>query len=122
MTETLPAVGLEKTIKKAASAGEAEQSAIRELVLAARARGEDLTGPDGLLKLLTKTVLETALEEEISEHLGYDKHDPAGRNGENSRNGTRSKTVLTDALGLWTSEGCISMYSPALRCRSAPPG
>jgi transposase-like protein len=45
---------------------------------------------------LTKTVLETALDEELAEHLGYDKHDPVGRNGANSRNGTRSKTVLTD--------------------------
>jgi transposase-like protein len=42
------------------------------------------------------TVLETALEAEISEHLGYDRHDPAGRNGDNSRNGHRSKTVLTE--------------------------
>jgi putative transposase len=45
---------------------------------------------------LTKSVLETALEAELSEHLGYDKHDPAGRNRGNSRNGTRSKTVLTE--------------------------
>ncbi len=33
-----------------------------------------MTGPDGLLKALTKTVLEAALEEELTEHLGYDKH------------------------------------------------
>jgi transposase-like protein len=58
-----------------------------------------LTGPDGLLKALTKTVIETALDEEMAEHLGYDKHDPAGRNHGNSRNGVRSKTVLTDAAG-----------------------
>jgi putative transposase len=45
---------------------------------------------------LTKTVLETALETEMSEHLGYDKHDAAGRNGGNSRNGTRAKSVLTE--------------------------
>ncbi len=44
-------------------------------------------------------MIETALDEEMSEYLGYDKHDPAGRNGENSRNGTRSKTVLTDNVG-----------------------
>ena len=68
-------------------------------MVAARARGEDLTGPDGLLKTLTKTVLETALEEEISEHLGYDKHAVEGRNGANSRNGRRAKTVVTDAVG-----------------------
>jgi len=57
-----------------------------------------LTGPGGLLKALTKTVLETALNEELTEHLGYDKHDPAGRDRRDSgniRNGSRSKTVLT---------------------------
>ena len=58
-----------------------------------------MTGPDGLLKALTKTVIETALEEEMSEHLGYDKHEPVGRNRGNSRNGKRAKTVLTDACG-----------------------
>jgi putative transposase len=62
----------------------------------ARAEGVDLVGPGGLLTGLTKTVLETALEAEMSEHVGYDKHDPAGRNGQNSRNGTRTKTVLTE--------------------------
>src|SRR3954469_22848796 len=76
-----------------------ELAAARELVKAARDRGVALTGPDGLLKALTKTVIETALDEEMSEHLGYDKHDPAGRNHGNSRNGTRPKTVLTDAAG-----------------------
>jgi putative transposase len=45
---------------------------------------------------LTKSVLECAVEEEISTHLGCDKHDPAGRNGGNSRNGHREKTVLTE--------------------------
>jgi putative transposase len=45
---------------------------------------------------LTKNVLETALDAEITEHLGYDKHDPAGRGSGNSRNGTRAKTVLTE--------------------------
>lgn len=43
----------------------------RELVRTARARGVALTGPDGMLKALTKTVIETALDEEMSEHLGY---------------------------------------------------
>ena len=56
----------------------------------------DLVGPNGLLNQLTRNVLETALEAEMSEHLGYDKHDVAGRTGGNSRNGTRSKTVLTE--------------------------
>ena len=66
-----------------------------ELVEQARAEGVELVGPGGLLTGLTKAVLETALEAELSAHLGYDKHDPAGRNGLNSRNGTRTKTVLT---------------------------
>lgn len=65
------------------------------LVEQARSEGVELNGPGGLLTGLTKTVLETALEVEITEHLGYDKHDPMGRNGGNSRNGTRPKTVLT---------------------------
>ena len=58
-----------------------------------------LTGPDGLLKAVTKTVIETVLEEEMSEHLGYDKHELVGRKRGNSRNGKQSKTVLTDAAG-----------------------
>ena len=48
----------------------AELDAARELVRLARDRGVALTGPDGLLKALTKTVIETALDEEMSEHLG----------------------------------------------------
>jgi len=48
------------------------------------------------LQQLTKRFLEAALEAEMDEHLGYDKHDPAGRNGGNSRNGRRSKTLLTE--------------------------
>src|SRR5215471_6195074 len=73
-----------------------QQQLAQELVEKARAEGVDLVGPGGLLSGLTKSVLETALEAEMSEHLGYDKHDPAGRDGGNSRNGTRSKTVLTE--------------------------
>lgn len=71
----------------------------RELVRTARARGVGLTGPDGMLKALTKTVIETALDEEMAEHLGYGKHDPLGRNSGNSRNGVRTTTVLTDNVG-----------------------
>jgi putative transposase len=73
-----------------------QQQLARDLVAKARADGVDLVGPGGILTGLTKTVLETALEAEITDHVGYDKHDPAGRNGGNSRNGTRSKTVLTE--------------------------
>jgi len=100
MTETLVGVGsLRNAAKKSTSPAEQELAAARALVKAARDRGVELTGPDGLLKAITKTVLETALEEEMSEHLGYDKHDPAGRDHGNSRNGARAKTVLSDAAG-----------------------
>jgi transposase-like protein len=73
-----------------------QQELAQQLVEAARAEGLELVGPGGLLTGLTKTVLETALEAELTEHLGYDKHDPAGHHSGNSRNGTRSKTVLTE--------------------------
>lgn len=78
---------------------DAELEVARELVRSARERGAALTGPGGLLKALTKTVIETALDEEMADHLGYDKHDPLGDNSGNSRNGTRTKTVLTDNCG-----------------------
>ena len=73
-----------------------DQGFARELVDRARSEGVNLVGPGGLLGGLTKQVLETALEAEMSEHLGYDANDPVGRNGENSRNGVRPKTVITD--------------------------
>jgi transposase-like protein len=56
----------------------------------------ELVGPGGLLNQLTKNVLETALDAEMVEHLGYEKHDPAGHNSGNSRNATRAKTVLRE--------------------------
>ncbi len=69
---------------------------VEMLVDRARSEGLQLTGEGGLLQQLTKRVLESALDGEITDHLGYDKHDPAGKNSGNSRNGNRSKTVLTD--------------------------
>jgi putative transposase len=95
MTATLPGV----TPRKKTTASSPELDAAKELVRLAKEQGLSLTGPDGLLKALTKTVLETALNEELTEHLGYDKHDPAGRDSGNIRNGSRSKTVLTDTTG-----------------------
>ena len=85
--------------KKATEPAPLELEAAREMVRAAKAQGLSLTGPDGLLKQLTKTVVEVSLEEEMTEHLGYAKHDAAGRESGNIRNGTRTKTVLTDNAG-----------------------
>lgn len=73
-----------------------DRSVAEQLVEQARASGKSLVGPGGLLSDLTKQVLETGLEVEMEEHLGYPKHAVEGRNGGNSRNGTRSKTVITE--------------------------
>src|SRR5246127_4254379 len=67
-----------------------------QLLSRAQAEGAELLGPDGLLSQVTRAVLERALAEEMTGHLGYEKHDPAGRGSGNSRNGTTPKTVLTD--------------------------
>ncbi len=75
----------------------ADEQLLRELTERARTGGLRLTGEGGLLGRLTKMVVEGALEGELDDHLGYEKNDPAGRNGGNSRNGHRAKTVLTEA-------------------------
>ena len=75
----------------------ADEQLLRELTDRARTGGLKLTGEGGLLGQLTKMVVEGALEGEMDDHLGYSRHDPAGRNGGNSRNGYRGKTVLTEA-------------------------
>lgn len=67
-----------------------------QLVGQAKERGVKLAGEGGLLQALTKRLLESALEGEIADHLGYEKHDEAGDGSGNSRNGRRAKTVLTD--------------------------
>jgi putative transposase len=74
----------------------ADEELARQLAERAQAEGLSLTGPGGLLGRLTKVVLESALEGEMDAHLGYGRHDPAGRDGGNSRNGKRAKTVVTD--------------------------
>ena len=73
-----------------------DQKVVAELVARASAEGVSLTGEGGLLQQLTKLVLESSLEGELDAHLGYGKHDPAGRDGGNSRNGRRAKTVVTE--------------------------
>jgi hypothetical protein len=70
----------------------------RQLMERARAEGVKLVGPGGLLAELTKTVIETALEAEMTDHVGCEPYDPAGHHSGNSRNGTHTKTVLT-AIG-----------------------
>ena len=85
------------------SAGTDDLDAVDERLIAslasrARAGGLQLTGEGGLLAKLTKRLVESALEGEITDHLGYDRHDSAGRDSGNSRNG-HPKTVLTAVDG-----------------------
>jgi putative transposase len=93
MTETL------ETVTKKKPEPTAEQVAAEELVRRAREQGLSLTGPDGLLKQLTKVVIETALDQEMTEHLGHERNIPAGNETGNVRNGARPKTVLTEGTG-----------------------
>ncbi|MEU2174963.1 IS256 family transposase [Nocardia sp. NPDC019219] len=90
---------LDAVARKKAEAS-AEELAAAELVRMAKQQGLSLTGPNGLLKQFTKTVLETALNEEMTEHLGFEPNQaPAERDSANVRNGTRPKTVLTETTG-----------------------
>lgn len=88
------------TKKPDAEKRNAEREAALTFVRMAKEKGLDLTGPDGLLKQFTKSVLETALDEEMTEHLGRAKHKKSkdGR-AANTRNGTTAKTVVTDSVG-----------------------
>lgn len=67
-----------------------------ELVARARAEGVELTGDDGLLTALVRQVLQTGLEVEMTDHLGYEPHAVEGRGSGNSRNGSYPKTVTTE--------------------------
>jgi putative transposase len=93
------AVDEELDAGSAVGAGEldpVDEQLIARLAGRARAGGLALAGEGGLLAQLTKRLVESALEGEITDHLGYDRHDAVGRNGGNSRNGHRAKTVLTE--------------------------
>jgi putative transposase len=99
MTMTTEAVDTSAVAKKknpADSPASVDAQLVGQLVEQARAAGLQLTGEGGLLQQLTKRVIEAAMDGEITDHLGYEKHDPAGKDGGNSRNGSRAKTVLTD--------------------------
>jgi putative transposase len=72
-----------------------DPAAIDALLADAKAAGTPIDGVDGLLNQMTKAVLERALQSEMSQHLGYDRDDPAGAGTGNSRNGSSTKTVST---------------------------
>jgi transposase-like protein len=84
------------TVDPAVVPSESDEELAGQLVEWARSEGLELTGPNGLLTGLTRRVLETALETELSDHLGYEPGDPAGRGSGNSRNGHSTKKVHTE--------------------------
>ena len=86
----------------------------RRLVAQAREEGLDIAGSSGLLQQMMKSVLEAALAEELTDHLGYEPGDPVGRGTGNSRNGTTSKTLLTDV-------GPVELDSPRDRAGTFDP-
>jgi transposase-like protein len=96
VTDTIVGDESAKQPDQAPQSAASDEQLIAMLVERARTQGLQLTGEGGLLQQLTKRVLESALEGEITDHVGYDKHDASGRGSGNSRNGTRAKTVLTD--------------------------
>jgi putative transposase len=77
---------------------------------------EDIIGENGLLKQLTKALLERAMQSEMTEHLGYEKHDPAGHNSGNSRNGATIKTLKGDfgEMPLETPRDRNGSYDPKI--------
>jgi len=96
MTDMMSGVENAEDAKSGAGLDGLDDQLVEQLVTRAKVGGLKLTGEGGVLQQLTKRLLESALDGEITDHLGYDKHDPAGRGTGNSRNGTRAKTVLTD--------------------------
>ena len=91
-----------------------DEATARRLVAQAREQGMDIAGDAGLLQQMMKSVLEAALAEELTDHLGYEPGDPAGRGSGNSRNGSTGKTVLTDS-------GPVALQTPRDRAGTFDP-
>src|SRR3954464_11817162 len=104
----------ERSPAPADPAGAVTDDMIDAVMARADAGGLGLLGPDGVLAELTKRILERGLAEELSDHLGYERGDPAGRGSGNSRNGTSAKTILTE-------EGEIDIAVPRDRAGSFEP-
>lgn len=102
-----------------AAGGSAAGELVDRLLDQVKAEGLQLLGEDGVIAGLTKSILERALDEELTDHLGYERGDPAGRGSGNSRNGTTPKTVLTDvgAVDLDVPRDRNATFEPAIgRC------
>src|SRR5271154_3085058 len=87
---------------------------IDELMAKVRSDGIQLLGDGGLIAQFSKRILERALDEELTDELGYERGDPAGRGSGNSRNGTTPKRVLTEI-------GAVDLDVPRDRAGSFEP-
>ena len=94
---------VERDVTEAAvvAAGVVSDGVVEAVVSDAAAGGVDLLGSDGVLAELTKRILERALAEEMTDHLGYESGDPMGHGTGNNRNGTSPKPQSTDGFGGW---------------------
>jgi putative transposase len=119
-----PAVVANRATRRAAAraAGVSSVDAVlgegwmRQAVAQVRDSGGRLTGPDSFLSQMVKEVLEAGLQAELTEHLGYAKHDPAGDNSGNSRNGSTPKTVFTEIgpVDLAVPRDRVGSFEPVL--------
>jgi putative transposase len=123
MTDTVTV--MDGSMGDGAGAGGASPSVVRPPALAdvvdglmakVNAEGLQLLGDGGVLTELTKQLLERALDDELSEHLGYERGDPAGHGSGNSRNGTTPKRVLTEVgpVDLDVPRDRNSSFEPAI--------
>ncbi len=74
-----------------------DEATLDRLMAQVDEEGLELLGPDGVLTELTSRIMNRALETEMTDHVGYEHGDRAGRGSGNNRNGISPKTVLTDA-------------------------
>src|SRR5215216_4747293 len=123
MTDTVTV--MDGSMGDGAGAGGASPSVVRPPALAdvvdglmakVNAEGLQLLGHGGVLTELTKQLLERALDDELTEHLGYERGDPAGHGSGNSRNGTTPKRVLTEVgpVDLDVPRDRNSSFEPAI--------
>ncbi|WP_448639738.1 IS256 family transposase [Geodermatophilus sp. URMC 63] len=94
--------------------GLVDEQLAEHLVAQAQEQGVELLVEGGLLQQMTKAVLERALAEELTDHLGYEAGDPAGRGSGNSRNGSTPKRLLTEA-------GHVDLQVPRDRASTVDP-
>lgn len=91
-----------------------QKALLDELLKGFKGNAKDLLGDNGLIKQLTKRALESALEGEITDHLGYSPHESSGRNSGNSRNGKSRKRIQS-------TEGALDLEVPRDRNVSSSP-